>query len=68
MSLSYDGASDQKRRSMLTTELNLAKEITNYFTATLAVVGYYDLKNSAIDYIYAFTFVLKPIFVLWRQK
>jgi hypothetical protein len=53
---------------MLTAELNLAKEITNYFTAALTAVGYYDLKNSAFDYTYAFTFVLKPDFVLWRQK
>ena len=67
MSLSYDGATDQKRRSMLTAELNLAKEITNYFTAALTAVGYYDLKNSSFDYTYAFTFVLKPDFVLWRR-
>lgn len=67
MCRSYDGTTDQQRRSMLTTELNLAKDVTDYFTVALTAVGYYDLKNSAFDYTYAFTFVLRPDWVLWRR-
>ena len=67
MCRSYDGTTDQQKRSMFTGELNLAKDITDYFTAALTAVGYYDIKNSAFDYTYAFTFILRPDFVLWRR-
>lgn len=69
--VSYDPTIDQKKRNMLTGELNIAQDLTDYFTMALCARGYYHLNESAesaFDYTYSFMMILRPDFVVWRRK
>lgn len=63
---SYEEGNYQKKRSVLTSELNLTKRFNDYFSMTLCAQGFYDTRNSAFDYTYAFVMVLHPDFVVHR--
>lgn len=59
---------NQLKRNMLTCEMNIAKDFTDYFTMGLWARGYFDIDNSVFDYTYSFLMVLRPDFAVWRRK
>lgn len=65
---SYDPVKNETERFLFTAELNIVKEVTDYFTMGLCGKGYFDTNNEQFDYTYAFTMTLCPQFEIWRRK
>ncbi len=62
----YDPQKTDRKRSILTAELNLSHRFANVLTASFVANVYYDLRVRCTDYNYAILLILQPSMLIHR--